>query len=385
MAIIFQTTLNKFYAAWNCIHLQFLMNDLDDAPNAKWFTSYLADPDDNRLTTKNEPYHPASETESFQRDVSRVVRRMVSTKVPTLVAEEEDTTIIKAVKLMYGTVTHDGESVPCNTTEDVTDETEVFYVLNAKLEQEELNYLNGTAPVLLQSRLSKSVLYKGQHDFIYLLGAGKVILTFYNLSGAAQTPVEFDFSDSSNDEKVKIIDICPSLHGFSIDLISRVTISILTALDVDNGTYDVYFYNTCEEDSRVGIIYLDRYGGRLALPKIEFEKIDTIRKSDEAYQYFNCELVVPISSGGLSSINVNNRRKLQLNIKMTNTVENANLLERFIASPGFHIQSGLGSDAKLIKYTLDNSNYTLGKKNAPVELQFTLTRAEEIAAQMQDA
>ena len=101
MAILPQTTIKTFYPAYNHLELGFIMNDLGTPPDAKWFSSYPANDADVRLTEKNESFHPIDGSTEFTRDLLPVIRTLVSTKIPTLTASQNDVDAIQALKLKY--------------------------------------------------------------------------------------------------------------------------------------------------------------------------------------------------------------------------------------------------------------------------------------------
>lgn len=384
MAILPQTTIKTFYPAYNHLELGFIMTDLGTPPDAKWFSSYPANDADVRLTEKNESFHPIDGSTEFTRDLLPVIRTLVSTKIPTLTASQNDVDAIQSLKLKYGTVSFDGTSTPCSTTEDISDETDLFYILNAKLQQNELDYFDGTKPIVLQSRPPMWRLLPGQHDFFWLLGAGKVHLVFYDRSGTQAYEQTHDFSDPSNDYKVTVIGINPELYSLLSANISHVEIEVLTGGDISLQSFNIFFnHNTCIDTDYIGLIYLDSHTGRCALPLSVVEANDLILKNDEAEKQFNFESTT-VSENGLTRINVNSRNKKTFSTQLTYSSANEQLIKNCLSSSGHHLQKYQGSNAIFEKCLLESGTYKIYQKNKIIAVNITVIMGEQNSNQGQD-
>lgn len=380
MSIEKLTTTKKFYPAHNSIQIEFLMNDLGTSPDKYWFTSQLFDNANVELTKSPMPFFPAGVDQSFIRELSFIARNLVQTAVPTLSAQSErDETIIKDAILKFGQVTFTGAD--CNTVANMDQGTDIMYFLNSKVKQVDLDYLNGTQPVLLQTRFEKYKLRKGQHDLFWVLGAGKVQVVHYDSSGAELSNTTLVFTET---EQVRIVDTSPVLYSLTDDQVHHITTRIINStLDEDTllSEHTAYFITDCDEEY-TGILYLDNKGGRTPLPLSILKKTDVPRKGDEVTKMWNMQSE-RITSGGLSMINILAKNREQFVVQIHNTVEGKEILKNFIASPEFHIQTGTGSSAVIQSCILENGTYTIGEKNKPIELTFNIILTEEIPNQGQ--
>lgn len=387
MAINIQTTIKTFYPAHNDLLLQFIMDDLGTAPNAKWFTSYIENEAAERLTTKNEAFHPISEVLTFERNLKPITRSLVNTKIPLLEQIQSDTEIIKAIRFKYGTVTLDAESTPCSTTEDINLQTDLFYVINSRLQQNELTLFEETSPVLLQSRASSWKLVPGQHDFFWLLGAGKLQLQFYDRSGTLVLNHTHDFSDNDYNNVVTVVGINPELYSLNSNDISKITVNRIHyngLTDTLLETYNIYFdHNKCVDTDYLGLLYLDPKGGRCALPLSILEKTDLILKSDEIIKQFDYTNTV-VDQGLNTSINISSKIRKTFSTQLTYTENNEKILMKCLGGAGRHLQKYKSSDAVFEKCIIESATYTIYKKNKLIDVSINVILSEENVNQGQD-
>lgn len=387
MAIELQTTVKTFYPAHNELLMQFIMSDLGTAPDSKWFTSYVENEAAERITEKNESYHPTSDILPFARNLQPITRSLVSTKIPLLLSSQNDIEIIKAIRLKFGTVSLDATSTPCESTESIDQQTSLFYVINSKLKQSELDYFDSEKPVLLQTRASSWKLIPGQHDFFWLLGAGKLQLKFYDKAGTEVLNHTHDFSDSDNDYLVTVIGINPELYSLNSSDINKIIVNRIHyngLTDTLLETYNVFFdHNKCIETDYIGLFYLDAKGGRCAFPLSIIEKTDIALKSDEVIKQFDFTNET-VNQGLATNINVSSKNKKTFNTQLTYTQENENIVSRCISGAGRHLQKYKSSSAIFEKCTIDSANYTVYKKNKIIDVSITVTMSEENPNQGQD-
>lgn len=381
MSLELQNTLKTFYAAHDCIELEFLMDDLGTAPDKKWMGYYIANADDDMLVDIPEHIKPFSIDKTFIRDLKSVAKNLVRTKIPDLtVTTEEDTEIIKAIKLKYGIVSFDGAT--CQTTVDFSEETSLMYILNASLQQNELDYFDGTTPVLLQHRETNKVLYKGQYDFFYVLGDGKVTVKFYEGNTLVHTTVH-TFVDEF---KVNIVNVSPHLYGQSNNNVTKAEILIIHSTVVDDtllNQYNIFYKENCKDDINIGIVYLDSFGGRLALPLNKIIKKELVTKGDEIQKAYNCESE-SFEYGGTSLINVINKDRKTFRFQISYSLNNLEIIRQFFSSPGKHIQSGTGANAILNKCNLENGTYVVYEDSNLIDVKFNVVMAEDKKTQKQD-
>lgn len=381
MAIELQNTLKTFYAAHDCIELEFLMDDIGTAPDKKWMAYYVSSPDDIMLVDQQDYIKPYAIDKTFIRDLKSVAENLVRTSIPDLsLTTYEDTEIIRGIKLKYGEVLFNGET--CNTTVDFSLETDVMYILNASLQQKEKDYFSGTTPVLLQHRDLNKILYKGQYDFFYVLGAGKVTVKFYE----GQTLVSTTVHEFTDDYKVNVVNVSPHLYGQSNSEVTKAEVLVIHSTLLEDtliNQYNIFYKDVCKDTENIGIIYLDSYGGRQALPLNKIIKKELITKGDEVQKAFDSESEA-FEYGGASLINMVNKDRKQFRMQMNYSLNNLEVIRQFFSSAGKFIQSGTGTDAVLNKCILENGTYVVYEDSSLIDVKFNVVMSEEKKTQKQD-
>jgi hypothetical protein len=310
-------------------------------------------------------------------DLQEIASTLVSTKIPQNTdTAVNDNSIIKKCKLKYGEIVTDSSVVPCTTTSNLTESTADFYILNSALMSENITKLTEmitTGNGLLHQRPPVWYLAKGQMDWIWHFGEGKVSLKYYDKSNALiGSAINFDF-DNTNLYKVNMISLDPYVY-------SKTNVhKLLIEVKRPNNTtivesYTVYFRSCCSISSGyVGIMFLEPLGGRASFNTGCVLKTELQRSYDDVFKRFNC-LEVLHYEGGASAINLKGMRKrsfkTQLHFAPDDFYSNLRYVENFFSSPGHHVQRGIGGSAFTEKCILSAGTFQTYEKESIVQVEY---------------
>lgn len=386
MAVTPQTTYKSIYPAHNCIDFEFLMDDLGDGVTNKKDFGYRLEDGSDGIYAPTESYKPINNSDIFPRDLSNILRHEVSTAIPTNSATPvEDTDIIKPAKLKFGEIITDLSVSPCETTESITQESDLFYVTNSALNSENISRIDDIVLLgngLLHQRPRYWYLQKGQMDFLWHLGQGSVDLTYYNVSGGVISTITHTFG-AGDAFKVNIISLDPYINGIVQD-ISKILIQVKDAGSNVNETYTAYINCTIPAvNGYVGLLFLEPLGGRAPFGTETIIKAELTRSSNDVFKNFDCQ-ATNFKQGGNSLINTKGVRKRVFRTQLETTYENLQYIENFFSSPGHHVQRLTGASAVLEKCTLENGNYTSFVKNEVTLVEYTVSMSETVNNQRSD-
>ena len=379
MAITILTNPGYYNPAHHRIKWKFSMDDLGTLPDIIDFGFYLTDNSGTRLHKGDLKYRPSGVGVAFEKDFRTITQTLVSTAFPVdSINKTEDTTIIKKVKLKYGTVTYNGSTN--TTTKAISTYTSPVNVINANANPDTLsrfNFVAGQTGLLLSERPSILTLNHGSKDFIWFLGDGTITIRYYN--GATLVSTKTHTTSSAAD---KVYYVALDYLTYSLSNLTHATVQVDYGTELSQ-TFTILYQ--CPEDSTDynGVLFLEPMGGRAFMATKAPESSSIDKSGQDITKHFDLNST-SIISGNRSLINTKSVRKLSFKATQEKSTGLKKFIENFFASPGHHLQKGVGNAAIFEKFILDPGSYTVLEKGKLIEISFSGYLAHDLNVQNED-
>lgn len=384
MAITLESKPKLYCPAHHEVPFVFSMDDLGTPPERIDFGCYLADNSGTRLHPLNKKYKPKAINTNFRKDFKTLCEQQVYTSFPTDSASPQtDVNITKKVKLYYGPVTFN--STTCETiTNQVTTATSVINLINANCNVDtyskfgsETGYTSPRTGILLSQRPNR---WKGVHgfkDYLWFLGAGRIIITFKNGSTTVGT---YDHVLTGADT-VKYVSLDHLVYGHS-GSITMTHVFIYEGI----GDGDDYYIDYCckpDQDDYVGCLFLEPLGGRSMVATGSPANYNLERTGNEIHKTFDLTNT-DVKSGHNSIIHTKGLRKRTFRTEIIDCPGAIRWIENFFSSTGHHLQKGYSTNTVWEKFILESGSYVVFEQFKMIQITFTGYLSEPINTQVED-
>lgn len=385
MAITLVSKPKKYCPAHYEVPFVFSMDDLGSAPTRIDFGCYLADNSGTRLHPLNKKYKPRATGVQFKKDFKTLCEQQVYTSFPTDSAlAQTDINITKKVKLYYGQVTFN--STTCVTdTSSVTTQSSVINLINANCNVDtyplfgsETGYTAPRTGILLSQRPDR---WKGVHgfkDYLWFMGAGTIILTFYYETTTVGTHT-FTLTGADTAKYISLDHLVYSHTG----IITKAKIQVYDGTSDSGDTYYIDYCCKPDQDDYVGCLFLEPLGGRGMVATGSPSNYNLERSGNEVHKTFDLSNT-DVKSGHNSIVHTKGVRKRTFRTEVIDSPGAIRWIENFFTSPGHHLQKGYGANTVWEKFILESGNYTVFEQFKIIQIQFTGYLSEPINSQVED-
>ncbi|MBK9723365.1 MAG: hypothetical protein IPO78_17515 [Saprospiraceae bacterium] len=384
MAITIVSNPKKYSPAHWSAKWQFSMDDLGILPERKDFGYYLAEEGGTRLM-EDKAIKPFAVGDTFEKEFQDLTKGLVYTSFPAeLATAQTDSNYVKRVKLMYGEILQTLEGEDCGGVKSITSETGVINLCNANVNSQthtiwgnSSGFIAPRTGLMLHERPTRWNLLHGAKDYVWFLGVGQIVLSYWN--GAAQLGTNQIFSlTGANTAKYVCLDY--SLYGISTP---PTHMNLFYSDGVVETTISADYCSCQEQNKYLGILFLEPRGGRSMMCTRKPLTIDIERKGTEVYKPFD-NSQTQHKTGGRSIIIPRGTRKLSFETEFDFSDGVQTWLENFCVSPGYHAQRGYGASTVWEKFILDPATIKIYEQNKLLKFNFQGYISESINGQTED-
>jgi hypothetical protein len=382
MAISIISNPKKYSPAHWSVQWQFAMDDLGTLPERKDFGYYLAEEGGTRLM-EDKKFKPFAEGDTFSKQFQSITKGLVYTSFPAeLATAQTDSNFVKRVKLKYGEVNYNFDT--CDSDKDISSETGVINLVNANVNSQthlvfgdSAGFTSPRTGLLLHERPSRWNLLHGSKDYVWFLGTGQIVLSYWNGSSQLGSNQIFNLTGANT---AKYICLDYSLYSITTP---PTHMNLFYSDGVVESTIRADYCSCQEQDKYMGILFLEPRGGRSMMSTRKPLTIDIERTGTEIYKPFD-NSQTQHKTGGRSIIIPKGTRKLTFETEFDFETGVQRWLENFCASPGFHAQRGYGASTIWEKFILDPNTIRINEVNKLLKFSFSGYISESINGQTED-
>lgn len=363
----------------------FSMSDLGTPPERKDFGCYLANNSGTRLHPLNKKYKPTSAGVNFKKDFRTLCEQQVYTSFPTdSAASQTDINITKKVKLYYGEVTFN--STTCETiTNQITSVTSVINLINANVNVDtshlfgsSTGYTSPRTGILLSQRPDRWKGVHGYKDYLWFLGIGTIILTYYYGATVVGTHT-FTLTGADTAKYISLDHLVYAHTG----IITTAKIQVYDGTSDSGHNYYIDYCCKPDQDDYVGVLFLEPLGGRAMIATGSPANYNLERTGTEIHKTFDLSNT-DVKSGNNSAILTKGLRKRTFKTEVIDSPGAIRFIENFFSSTGHHLQKGYSTNTIWEKFILENGNYTVFEQFKMIQISFTGYLSEPIHTQVED-
>ncbi len=358
------------------------LTDLGTPPTRLDLGYYLAEEGGTRIT-EDAKYKPFAASTPFKKDFSAVARGLVYTSFPTESASAQtDSNILKRVKLKYGEISFNSDT--CVSVKTIGSDSSVINVINANV-QADTHSLFGTssgftAPrtgLMLHQRPTHWTLLHGSKDYIWFLGAGQIVLSYWNGASQLGSNQTFNLTGANT---VKYVCLDYSLYSITT---KPTHLKVFYSDGVVETTIQADYCCCAVQDDYLGVLWLEPFGGRSMLATGIPINASIDRSGREIFKPIDYSQT-QFKTGGQSIMHSRGLKKLTFKTEIEKWAGYETMLNNFMSSPGHHLQKGYGANTKWEKFVLEPGSEVIREKDKLVEFEFSGYVSEFVNTQQED-
>lgn len=382
MAITLVSSPRKYCPANYTVAWEFSLDNLGTPPTRIDFGFALYDESGIRLT-EDESYKPQAIDTNFKREFAAIVSDIVYTSFPAESASSQiDTNILKKIRIKYGPVDFNSET--CESFKSIDTESSLIYLVSANVNTQtqavwgtSSGFSSPRTGLMLHQRPDKWQLLHGSKDYIWLLGAGQVVLTYYNGASVIGSAIVYNLTGA---DTVKYICLDYLVHGIST---KPTHATVFFSDGVNEKSHRIDYCCCVKQDDYLGILFLEPFGGRSMLATGIGQSYSVDRTASVVNKSFDLSQTTH-KSGGNSIYIPKGSLKLTFKTQIEASAGFETMLKNFLSSPGHHAQKGYGGNLKWEKFILEPGSEIIKEKNKLIDFSFSGYISESINTQRQD-
>lgn len=358
------------------------LTDLGTPPTRKDLGYYLAEEGGTRIT-EDAKYKPFAASTPFYKDFSSVARGLVYTSFPTESATQQtDSNILKRIKLKYGEVSFN--STTCVSVKTITSDSNVINAINANVNADTHSLFGTssgfTAPrtgLMLHQRPTHWKLLHGSKDYVWFLGVGQIVLSYWNGATQIGSNQVFNLTGANT---VKYVCLDYALYGITTP---PTHLKVFYSDGVVESTIQADYCCCAVQDDYMGVLFLEPFGGRSMMATGPALSTSLERQGQEIFKPIDYSQT-QFKTGGTSALHTKGVRKLTFRTEIEKWPGYETFLNNFCSSPGHHLQKGYSANTKWEKFVLEPGSTIIREKDKLVDFQFSGYASEFVNTQQED-